>query len=106
MIAIIISGGKQYKVRESQILRVEKIPESSRRENRVTFPNVLLTADDTGNVSVGTPFVPNASVEATIVRDDRAKKIRVVKYKAKTRYKRVYGHRQPFTEVRIDRIIA
>ncbi|MBI4090517.1 MAG: 50S ribosomal protein L21 [Candidatus Komeilibacteria bacterium] len=105
MLAVIATGGKQYTVREKQMLRIEKLPVSVRKGEKVTFTQVLLVEND-GKVMVGKPVVPKAQVEAAIVQDGKADKIRVVKYKAKTRYKRVRGHRQPFTEVRIEKIVV
>lgn len=106
MIAVIRTGGKQYKVSEKQVLRVEKLSAETRKENQVVFKDVLLVADKTGKLALGSPTVKNAHVEAQVVSDGKSKKVRVVKYKPKTRYKRVIGHRQPYTEVRIEKIIG
>jgi len=106
MLAVIATGGKQYIVREQQTLRIEKLPEVSRKNGKVTFSEVLLTEDKSGKISVGTPHVSSAKVEASILSDGKEERIRVVKYKAKTRHKRTRGHRQPFTEVRIEKIVA
>ena len=106
MIAVIKTGGKQYAVREQQNIRVEKLPADMRKDNRVVFTDVLLVSDSNGKTTVGTPRVEAARVEARVLRDGRDRKIRVVKYKPKTRYKRVAGHRQPFTEVRIEKIVV
>ena len=105
MLAVIATGGKQYPVKEKQLLRIEKLPVGVRKGEKVTFTEVLLTEDSSGKVTVGTPKVAKAYVEAAIVQDGKADRIRIVKYKAKTRYKRVRGHRQPFTEVRIEKIV-
>ncbi len=106
MFAVIKTGGKQYKVTEQQTLRIEKLPDSARREGRVVFSDVLLIADVDGNVTVGKPTIENARVEAQVVRDGEAEKIRVVHYKPKTRHRTVRGHRQPYTEVKIEKIVA
>ena len=106
MIAVIATGGKQYVVTPNQKLRVEKLPETSRKGTNVVFTEVLLVAPDTGDATVGSPTLAKAEVHASIVQDGRGEKIRIVKYKAKTRYKRVTGHRQPFTEVKIEKIVA
>ena len=98
--AIIKTGGKQYKVAEGDKLKVEKL--SGEAGSKVSFDEVLLVAD--GEVEVGSPRVTGARVEGTILQQGRAKKVRVVKYKAKTRYRTVHGHRQPFTEVKIEKI--
>ncbi|OGY92762.1 MAG: 50S ribosomal protein L21 [Candidatus Komeilibacteria bacterium RIFCSPLOWO2_01_FULL_53_11] len=106
MFAIIQTGGKQYKVREKDTIRIEKVPASERVQATVTFRDVLLVSDDANTVRLGAPVVAGASVTGTILRDSKAKKIRVVKYKPKTRYKKEVGHRQLFTEVRIEKIVA
>lgn len=98
--AIIKTGGKQYKVSEGDVLKVEKLPGAARPEGKVVFEEVLLT-DNGEETVVGAPIVKGAKVEAQVVADGRAPKIRVVRYKAKVRYHKVYGHRQPFTEVKI-----
>lgn len=99
--AVIKTGGKQYLVHEGSVLRVEKLPPA---DGSVMFDEVLLVADaEEGKVEVGTPKLAT-TVTAKVVRQGRAKKIRVVHYKAKVRYHKVYGHRQPFTEVRIEKI--
>ncbi len=106
MLAVIKTGGKQYVIAEKQTLKVEKLPESARKNGKAIFTDVFLVSDDAGSAKVGTPTVAKAEVHATIVRDAKADKVRVVKYKNKTRYKRVNGHRQPFTEITIDTIKA
>ncbi|OGY90386.1 MAG: 50S ribosomal protein L21 [Candidatus Komeilibacteria bacterium RIFCSPLOWO2_01_FULL_52_15] len=106
MFAIIATGGKQYRIKENTTLRVEKLPEAARKGDGVVFTDVLLVSDGGASVKIGKPIVPNARVDAKILRDGKADKIRVVKYKPKIRYKRVIGHRQQFTEVRIEKITA
>lgn len=102
-IAVIKTGGKQYKVKEGDTLRVEKL--EGETGSALTFDNVLLVADSkTGEATVGTPLVSGATVSAKIIDQNRAKKVSVVKYKAKTRYKKVIGHRQPYTEINISKI--
>ncbi len=102
-IAVIKTGGKQYKVKEGDVLKVEKLPEEV--GVKFDFSEVLLVADTkSGNANIGTPTVSGAKVSAEIVEQGRDKKIKVVKYKPKTRYKVVRGHRQPFTQVRITKI--
>lgn len=103
MFAIIETGGKQYKVGEGQTLKIEKLPAIA--GERVRFDKVLLVADGE-NVTLGYPYIKGASVEAELVRQGRAKKKIVFRYHSKTRYRKKKGHRQPFTEVRIDRIIG
>ena len=104
MLAVIKTGGKQYTVREKQTLRIEKLPQSARTENKAIFAEVLLVSDESNNVTVGKPTITNARVEATILHDGKGEKVRVVKYKPKVRYRRAVGHRQQFTEVQIDTI--
>lgn len=104
-IAIIKTGGKQYKVKENEIIKIEKLPVEEAK--KVTFDQVLLVAEEDGKeVLVGKPLVDKAKVEASVVEQGRDKKITVIKYKAKIRYKRTKGHRQPFTKVKIDKIVA
>ncbi len=105
MFAVIKTGGKQYKVKEGSQFKVEKL--TAEAGGKITFGDVLLVADEAGqNVKIGTPLVAGAKVEATVVEQGRADKITVVKYRAKLRYRRKIGHRQLFTEVKIDKIVA
>lgn len=97
MFAIFETGGKQYKVSQGDILRLEKC-EATEGET-LTFKEVLLTADGT-KIEVGQPFV-SAAVEAKVLTHGKSDKIRVVKKKAKKRYFRTQGHRQQFTEIEI-----
>ncbi len=103
MYAVIASGGKQYKVREGDILRVEKL--AGDVGEAVSFDKVLMLADG-DNVQVGTPVVDNAQVSGHIVEQGKARKVLVFKYKRRKRYRRKQGHRQLFTAVRIDSIQA
>lgn len=101
MYAVVNTGGKQYKVQKGETLRIEKIP--GEVGTRVTFDKVLMVADGE-NVRVGQPLLEKAAVLASIVEQDKAKKIIVFKYKRRKRYRRKQGHRQPFTAIRIDGI--
>lgn len=101
MFAVIASGGKQYKVKEGQTITVEKLADTN---GKVTFSDVLLIGGD--NPVFGTPMVRGAKVEGSVVQHGKAEKITVIKYKAKVRYRRKRGHRQPFTKVKIDNIVA
>lgn len=103
MYAVVNTGGKQYKVQKGETLRIEKIP--GEVGSRVTFDRVLMVADGE-NVRVGQPLVDKAAVLASIVEQDKAKKIIVFKYKRRKRYRRKQGHRQPYTAIRIDGIEA
>jgi large subunit ribosomal protein L21 len=101
-IAVIKTGGKQYKVSEGSVLKVEKLPVEEGKE--VKFDEVLLIADEKGkDVQVGTPTV-SGKVTGKVLEQGRAPKVDVIKFKSKTRYKRKYGHRQPFTKVQIEKI--
>lgn len=101
MIAIIQTGGKQYLVSSGDIIQVEKLPGA--KGDKVVFDNVLLTGD-AGKFSVGKPTVSGATVEGTIVKQGRSPKIHILKYKAKSKYRRKQGHRQEYTEVTITKI--
>jgi len=103
MYAVVNSGGKQYKVQQGEVLRVEKI--SGDVGSPVTFDRVLMFADG-DNVSIGQPVLDGVSVEGTIVEQGKAKKIIVFKYKRRKRFRRKKGHRQQFTAVQIDSIKA
>lgn len=102
MFAIIETGGKQYKVATDDILKVEKLAEA-KAKGEVVFDKVLLVADGE-KVKVGTPYLEGATVTAKFEKEGRDKKIVVIKYKAKSRYRIKSGHRQPFTKVKISKI--
>jgi large subunit ribosomal protein L21 len=102
MFAIVQTGGKQYKVREGDIIRVEKLPVEAGAE--VTLDEVLMVFGE--ETKIGKPLVDGASVTARVQRNDKAKKIVVFKYKPKTNYRKKTGHRQPFTELVIEKINA
>ena len=99
--AVIETGGKQYKVSEGDVLFIEKIE----AENEVKFDKVLAVSGDNG-FTVGAPYVDGASVTAKVVKQGKAKKIYVFKYKAKKNEKKKIGHRQPFTKIEIVKIEA
>ena len=101
MYAIIKTGGKQYKVSEGDLVRVEKLPYEV--GETVEFGEVLLVANDS-DVKVGAPTVENAKVSATVEDQNKAKKVVVYKYKPKKMYRKKQGHRQPYTLVKIDSI--
>ena len=101
MKAVVKTGGKQYLVAEGDKISVEKL--EGKAGDKVVLSEVLLVSDDK-KVAVGTPLVAGAAVEATIEKQGRAKKIDVVKFKSKTRYRRKIGHRQSFTELVISKI--
>ena len=101
MHAIIETGGKQYKVAEGDTLFIEKLPVEA--GDAVTFDKVLAVIDGE-NVTVGTPVVEGAKVDASVVKNGKGKKIIVFKYKPKKGYRRKQGHRQPYTKVTIGKI--
>jgi len=104
MIAIIATGGKQYIVTEGQSLNIEKL---ELEEGQPVEFTALLVADEEGtDVKVGTPEVSGAKVSATVLEQGRAPKVNVIKFKSKSRYRRKYGHRQPFTKIQIEKITA
>lgn len=99
--AVIQTGGKQYRVAEGDILSVERL--DSDKDQKITFNEVLLYTND-GSAKVGTPFVDGISVAAIVVDHLKGEKIRIAKYKAKARYRRVTGHRQSLTKIKIEAI--
>jgi large subunit ribosomal protein L21 len=101
--AIIETGGKQYKVAEGQSIDVELLDVSV--GGSIELDKVLLIADG-DNITTGKPVIEGARVMATASKIGKAKKIIVFKYKAKTRYRRKNGHRQPFTTLSIDKILG
>ena len=103
MYAILETGGKQYKVSPGETVKIEKVPGT--HGDSYVFDRIL-AVNDQGAIKCGEPYLPGATVKATVVRQARARKILVFKYRAKTNYRRRYGHRQPYTEVRIDSIEA
>ncbi|ARJ37809.1 50S ribosomal protein L21 [Sporosarcina sp. P26b] len=100
MYAIIETGGKQIKVEAGQEIFIEKI--AGEADEVVTFDKVLMVGGD--DVKVGAPFVEGATVTGKVVKQGRAKKIVVFKYKAKKNYRKKQGHRQPYTKIVIDGI--
>ena len=99
MYAIIATGGKQYKVSEGDVIKVEKL--EAEAGNTVTFDQVIAVSDDT--LKVGSD-VANATVSATVIEQGRYRKVIVYKYKRKSGYHKKNGHRQYFTQVKIDKI--
>ena len=101
MKAIIVTGGKQYTVAEGDVLYIEKL--NAEAEAVVKFEEVLAVLDGE-NSKIGAPVVEGASVEAKVVKNGKAKKIHILKYKAKKGEKKKQGHRQPYTKVEITKI--
>ena len=101
MHAIIVTGGKQYKVAEGDTLFIEKLPQEA--GGQVIFDQVLAVLDGE-SATIGTPTVAGATVEATVVKNGKGKKIRIFKYNPKKGYRKRQGHRQPYTKVEIGKI--
>lgn len=101
MYAIVMTGGKQYRVSEGDTLRVEKLPVTV--GEKVVLDQVLAVGEG-ADLKVGSPYVEGARVTATVKAQDKAKKIIVFKYKPKKNYRRKQGHRQPYTQLQIEKI--
>lgn len=101
MYAIIETGGKQYKVKEGDHLKVELL--HAETDDEVVVDKVLML-NNNGSMTVGAPYVEGATVTLKVVENGKAPKIVVYKYKAKKNYRRKQGHRQPFTEVVVSKI--
>lgn len=103
MHAIIVTGGKQYKVAEGDVLYIEKLPVEA--GETVKFDEVLAVIDG-DKATFGTPVVEGASVEAKVAKNGKGKKIIVFKYKPKKNEKKKQGHRQPYTKIEITKVKA
>lgn len=103
MYAIIQTGGKQYKVSEGDVVFIEKL--EAEEGASVKFEEVLAVGDG-AELQVGAPFVAGAAVSAKVLKNGKAKKVLVFKYKPKKGYRRRQGHRQPYTKVQIEKINA
>ena len=103
MNAIIVTGGKQYKVTEGDVLYIEKL--EAEAGDKITFDKVLAVLDG-DKATFGTPAVAGATVEANTVKNGKGKKIRIFKYNPKKGYRKRQGHRQPYTKVEITKINA
>lgn len=101
MYAVIKTGGKQYKVNEGSVLKVEKL--EAQPGDRIKLDQVLMIGDDAG-VKIGDPLVANATVTVEVLEQGRDKKIIVYKYKKRKNYHKKQGHRQPFTKIKVEKI--
>ena len=101
--AVIKTGGKQYKVAKGDVVKIEKLSGDHKEGDKVTFDEVLLSDDGKGT-KVGTPTVSGAKVDGTITEIGRDKKIDVIRFRAKSRYHKKRGHRQPFMKVEINKV--
>ncbi|MCF6463702.1 50S ribosomal protein L21 [Clostridium sp. Cult1] len=103
MYAVVETGGKQYRVQEGDIVFVEKI--DTEEGEKIDLSKVLLVSKE-DDLIVGKPYVEGAKVEATVLEQGKAKKIIVFKYKAKKNYRKKQGHRQPYTKLKIEKIVG
>ena len=103
MYAVIETGGKQYQVSEGDVIFIEKL--CAEPSSEVTFDKVVAVNTDKG-LSVGAPYVEGAAVTASVLKNGKSKKITVFTYKPKKSEKRKMGHRQPYTQVKIEKINA
>lgn len=103
MLAIIKTGGKQYLVSPGDKIKIEKI--EKKEESAITFDEVLLLEKEK-KIEIGTPFIKGAKVVGKVLSQGKGKKVLIFKYKPKTRYRVKRGHRQPFTEVEITKIVT
>lgn len=102
--AVFTTGGKQYRVKVGDLVKIEKLQGEHKEGDKITFDQVLLTDDGSTNITLGNPTIKGTSVSATLNKISRYKTIDVIKYKQKSRYFKKYGHRQPYFEVKIDSI--
>ena len=110
-LAIIKTGGKQYIVKPGQKIKIEKLDElapvkttTGKKESSEVIFNEVLLLEKNKKIEIGSPFIEGVKVIGKVLKQDKAKKVIIFKYKAKKRYKVKKGHRQPFTEVEILRI--
>ncbi len=101
MYAVIATGGKQYRVVEGDVIRIESLPTEVGSE--IEFDKVLLV-ELSGEISVGSPYLEGGKVSAQVLSHGRGKKIRIIKMRRRKHYRRQMGHRQNYTEVRISTI--
>ena len=101
--AIIETGGKQYKISAGDNLTIEKIKGGIKEGDKVIFDKVLLI-DDGNKTTIGAPYIDGAKVEATLEKEGRNKKISVIKYRAKSRYFKKRGHKQPNMQIKVGTI--
>ena len=101
--AVIQTGGKQYKVAPGEEVVIEKLSDDLKEGDKIVFDQVLLVNNGTKTL-VGAPFVPGATVEATLEEQGKGDKVVVIHYKQKSRYFKKNGHRQPFMKVKVSAI--
>jgi len=103
MYAVIKTGGKQYRVSEGETLKVEKL--GAEEGGSVEFDQVLMVADG-DDIKVGAPLVDGGKVTATVVSNGRGKKVKIIKFRRRKHHRKQMGHRQSYTEIKIDSISA
>ncbi len=103
MFAVIATGGKQYRVEEGSVLRIEKLEADAGAS--VEFDRVLVVGEG-ASVKIGAPYISGGKVTATVQANGKADKVRIVKFKRRAHYMRNKGHRQRFTEVKITKIVG
>mgnify|MGYP001302750814 CR=1 FL=1 len=103
MYAVIKTGGKQYRVSEGDVLRVEKL--NADEGASLDLDQVLMVADG-DDVKIGAPVLEGGKVSATVLRHGKSKKVTAIKFKRRQNYKRIFGHRQQFSEIKITGISA
>ncbi len=101
MFAIFVTGGKQYKVQEGDIVFVEKL--NVNEGETITFDTVLAASTDDG-FKTGAPYISGAKIEATVLKNAKSKKIHILRYKAKKNEKKKMGHRQPYSKIQINKV--
>ncbi len=101
--AVIETGGKQYKVSEGDVIKIEKLPGENKVGDKITFDNVLLV-DDEKNTKIGAPYIDGVKVSAIFEEEGKGKKIHIIKFKSKSNYSKKIGHRQPYNKVKIEKI--
>ena len=101
--AIFKTGGKQYKVQASEILKIEKLKPS--KDNKVEF-NEILAYGDKKNVELGSPLIKGAKIEAELIKNSKERTVLVFKKRRRKNSRKKYGHRQPFTLIRINKIFS
>jgi len=103
MFAVIETGGKQYKVSGGDMLKIEKLLGNHKKGDKITFDKVLLLDDGT-STKIGIPYIDGAKVEAVFEEAGKNKKITIIRFKSKSNYSKVKGHRQPYIKVKIAKV--
>lgn len=104
MYAVIASGGKQYPVAPGEVVRLEKLAVGE--GEAIVFDRVALVSDDAGKVTIGTPWIEGGRVRGEVTAHGRGKKVNVIKFHRRKNYRRKFGHRQAYTEVKISEILG